>query len=250
MSAPPPPDPRLGVFETLLVADGRPVELESHFARLGASVRDVFGAELPDAAAEEVRQAARGIALGRLRVDVEPGSAPGQLDHRAVATPIDPEIFFPSRERGASLRSVRAQGWSGAHKWADRRWLEMTEAELGEEVPLLVDDDGYVLEAGRANLFVVVGEELATPPLDGRILAGTARAATLGIARQLGTPVSERPLKLTELPAADSVFLTSSLRGVRPARSLDGAELRSHGDLTERLASALRERWLGAAAGS
>jgi para-aminobenzoate synthetase/4-amino-4-deoxychorismate lyase len=249
VSAPPPPDPRRGVFETLLLAEGRPVELEAHFARLAASVGDVFGAELPDTAAEEVRRAARGISLGRLRIDVEPGDAPGELVHRAVAAPIDPRIFFPPPERGAILRSVRAQGWSGEHKWADRRWLERTEAELGEEVPLLVDEEGRVLEAGRANLFVVAGRELATPPLDGRILAGTARAATLALARGLGIAVAERPLKLAELHDADGVFLTSSVRGVRPARCLDGVELRSGGEL-KRLAKALRERWLGPAAAS
>jgi para-aminobenzoate synthetase / 4-amino-4-deoxychorismate lyase len=245
VTAPPPPDPGQGMFETLLVYAGRPIELGAHFARLAASVREVFGVELPAAVAEDARRAARGIDLGRLRVDVGPGGAPGEIDHGVATTTIDPEIFFPPRERGAALRSLSAGGWSGAHKWSDRAWLEAAEAELGEEVPLLVDADGNVLEAGRANLFVVGEGTLATPPLDGRILPGTARAATLEVAAELGIEAVERPVALDELPDADEVFLTSSLRGVRPVRALDGIELRGDGDLVEQLAAGLRERWLG-----
>ena len=55
----------------------------------------------------------------------------------AVA-PIDPEFTFP--KRGEALRAVIAPGWSGGHKWADRGWLEEVEADLGEEVPLSLDD--------------------------------------------------------------------------------------------------------------
>jgi para-aminobenzoate synthetase/4-amino-4-deoxychorismate lyase len=234
------------MFETLLVYGGRPVELKAHLARLTASVREVFGVELPPEVAEDARRAARGLGLGRLRVDVEPGAAAGEVNHRVAASAIDPEIFFPPRERGAALRSVSTEGWSGAHKWSDRAWLEATEAELGEEVPLLVDADGDVLEAGRANVFVVSGGKLATPPRDGRILPGTARASTLATAAELGVEAAERPVALAELRDADEVFLTSSLRGVRPVRQLDGVDLDSRGEVAERLAAGLRERWLDA----
>ena len=241
----PSPDPEHGIFETLLIYAGRPIEIETHFARLAASVEEVLGVRLPATVAEDARRAARGIDFGRLRVDVEPGRTAGTAEYRVTATTIDPEIFFPPRERGAALRSVPAGEWSGAHKWSDRAWLEAIESELGEEVPLLVDASGDVLEAGRANLFVVSDGALATPPLDGRILPGTARAATLAVAAELGIEAVERPVALAELRSADEVFLTSSLRGVRPVLRLDGVELDSVGDLAERIALALRERWLG-----
>ncbi len=242
MSAPTPPDPGRGLFETLLIAGGRPVEQLAHFGRLAASARELFGAELPaDLPAAAVR-ASDGIELGRLRIDVEPDGA-GALRCSIAATAIDRDAFFPDWEHGEALRSVGAEGWSGAHKWSDRRWLEQAEATLGEEVPLLVDADGDVLEAGRANVFAVVDGGLVTPPADGRILPGTARAATLAIAAELDIPAAERPLSLADLGAAEEVFLTSSVRGLRPARYLDGAEL-GRGELVERLAAELRRRWL------
>lgn len=244
MNPPTPPDPSHGIFETLLIAGGRPVEVVTHIGRLSSSVREVFGTELPDAVATDAVKAAAGIELGKLRIEVTPGED-GGLNHRVEATAIDPSAFFPDWERGEALRSVSAEGWSGAHKWADRRWLEEAEQRLGDEVPLLVAAGGEVLEAGRANIFAVRDGALVTPPVDGRILPGTARATTLQIAADLGIEAREEPLSLADLRAADEVFLTSSVRGLRPARRLDGTELHHRGALVERLAAELRRRWLG-----
>ena len=231
-----------GLFETLLVVDERPVALERHLERLARSARELFGVELPAQLADDAVAAGAGIALGRLRIDldVEDGGAVGW---RAEATPIDPAEFFPLWERGAALRSVEAPDWSGAHKLADRDWLERQEEQLGAAVPLLVGADGAVLEAGRANLFAVLDGTLVTPHLDGRILPGTARAATIELAGELGVEVAARPLSLEDLRRSGEVFLTSSVRGIRPARSLDGTPLPGHAT-SDRLAAELRRRWL------
>jgi para-aminobenzoate synthetase/4-amino-4-deoxychorismate lyase len=226
----------------MLVVEGRPVGLDRHLARLGDSVRAEFARGLPADLAEGAVSACAGIELGRLRIDLTT-AADGDAGWSARATAIDPAEFFPPWERGAELRSVEAGGWSGAHKWADRGWLEAREAEHGEAVPLLVGEDGAVLEAARANVFAVSDGALATPPVDGRILPGTGRAATLALAAELGIAAEERPLAVADLHASGEVFLTSSVRGVRPARTLDGRELPGHAT-TDRLAAALRERWL------
>jgi para-aminobenzoate synthetase/4-amino-4-deoxychorismate lyase len=218
------------------------VALERHLERMARSARDLFGAELPPRLAADAIAACAGLTLGRERIEVSFGEG-AAVDWRATAAPIDPEEFFPPWERGALLCSVEAPSWSGAHKLADRAWLERKEAELGEAVPLLLGSDGAALEAGRANLFAVLDGTLATPPLDGRILPGTARAATVELAGELGIEVAARPLTPADLHRSGEVFLTSSVRGIRPARSLDGQPLPGHAT-TDRLATELRRRWL------
>jgi para-aminobenzoate synthetase/4-amino-4-deoxychorismate lyase len=261
LPSPAAPDPARGLFETLLVADGRPVRLNAHLDRLAGSSREVFGADLPAELAGAIGAASRPLALGRIRVDLFPGAdraagddadgpRPGVdlLRFTIVAEPIDPAIFFPAKESGADLRTIRHPEWAGAHKWADRDWLEAVETEFGETVPVILDGE-EVLEAGRANVFLVEGGALATPAADGRILPGTARAATLALAADLGVPTAERRIDLADLQAADDLFLTSSLRGIRPVRSLDGAPLDRTDPLVDRLATALRHRWLDEPAG-
>ncbi|MBS1675926.1 MAG: aminotransferase class IV [Actinobacteria bacterium] len=247
---PPPtaPDPARGLFETLLVSAGRPVRAAPHLDRLAASARELFGRDLPAALPDSVAAAARPLELGRMRIDLLPENS--GLRFEIKTEPIDPTIFFPDREHGADLRSMRPPDWAGAHKWADRDWLEAVEAELGDTVPLILTDADEVLEAGRANVFVVSESGIATPPADGRILPGTARAATLDLAAELGIPATERRLYLDDLRRADDLFLTSSLRGIRPVRSLDGEPLNEKDPLVGRLAAELRRRWLDEGAGN
>jgi para-aminobenzoate synthetase/4-amino-4-deoxychorismate lyase len=248
VNAPIAPDPARGLFETLLVADGRPVRPRPHLDRLGASARELFGHELPAELPASIAAAARPLELGRMRVDLLPEN--GGLRFEVKTEPIDPAIFFPDREHGADVRTIRHPDWAGAHKWADRDWLESVEAELGDAVPLILTDSGEVLEAGRANLFIVTAGGIATPPADGRILPGTARAATLDLAAKLGIPAAERAIHLDDLRRADDLFLTSSLRGIRPVRSLDGEPLPKKDPLVERLAAELRRRWLDEGVGN
>jgi len=231
----PRPDPDLGVFETVLVVDGAPVELDRHLARLRRSLAEVYDAGLPAGAEEELRLAAGGISLGRLRLTVAPGKDGPR--HHLLAGGVVPGAVFP--EQGAQLRTHEVEGGHGSHKWVDRRGMEHPDDGPGQ----LICDGDELLEAGWANLFAIREETLWTPPLDGRILAGTARAAVLELAEAEGIDVEERPLRTDNLLSAEETFLTNSIRGIEPAIALDGAPLPGCGPLSRRLADALRRRW-------
>lgn len=243
-SAPAPtrPDPALGVFETLLVRDGQPIELDAHLARLDASVRELFDTSVPPTARALVVERAAGVELARLRLTVAPGSAPDVV----VAT-IDPSIVMPTWDRGADLVSVVVAGGIGAHKWADRSLLAGLEQDLAPRLPLLVDHDHTALEASRANLFVTRGEALVTPPADGRILPGVTRARVLALAAALDIPVSEEPIGLDALGDADGAFLTGAIRGIEPVRGCDGVVVAAEDRITARLARELELSWHGGA---
>src|SRR5262249_25325320 len=57
-------------------------------------------------------------------------------------------------------------------------------------------------EVGMMNVFVHIGDEIATPPLEGTILAGVTRDAVLRVLRDWGQRVNERPITLDEVLAA------------------------------------------------
>ncbi len=54
-------------------------------------------------------------------------------------------------------------------------------------------------EAGTMNLFVQIGDEVLTPPLDGTILAGITRDSVMQWLRAQGIPVLERTITLDDL---------------------------------------------------
>jgi len=230
------PDRTRGVFETLLVVAGEPVELEAHLARLARSLETAYSQGLPPQAGDELRRAADGLGLGRLRLTLAPIEDGLQLD--LLAGGVELEAVFP--ERGVHLCSHPIKGGLGSHKWVDRKGINRP---APDQAGALIVDEGEVLEAGWANVFAVRGGTLFTPPLDGRLLPGTTRAALLELAEAEGIESLEQPLSTDDLPAAEEVFLTGSIRGIEPALELDAQPLAGCGDLSHRLAAALRRRW-------
>ena len=231
------PDPALGVFETILVRGGVPVDGRAHLARLERSVRALYGGELPEDLDARVLAAAAAAPLQRLRVTARPGANPGgpllvELDAEPLAAEPEPDAV--------TLAPAFLPGGLGAHKWRDRRLLDELAKRVGA-VPLIVDLDGAVLEAAASNVFVVEGTHLVTPPLDGRQLPGTVRARVLAL-----HPAREERLTLDRIAAADELLLASSIRGIYPARLIDGPQPRFQ--LGARLRAALREESLGAIA--
>jgi para-aminobenzoate synthetase/4-amino-4-deoxychorismate lyase len=230
------PDAARGVFETLLVRAGSPVDARAHLARLERSVSALYGQTLPEDLHVRVLAAAAAAPLQRVRLVARPaaGGKGGVVEIEAEPLAAEPE---PS---AVTLAPAVLPGGLGAHKWRDRRLLEELAQRL-DAVPLLLDLDGDVLEAGYANIFIVEGTHLITPPLDGRQLPGTVRARVLAL-----HPAREERVSLARVAAADELLLASSVRGIHPARLSDGPEPRFQ--LGARLRAALREDSLAAVA--
>jgi para-aminobenzoate synthetase/4-amino-4-deoxychorismate lyase len=229
------PDPARGLFETLLVVDGEPVEERAHLRRLAASSRTLYGEALPPEASDLLKRPCSGLALGRVRLTVAPGAE--GLACQVHAEPIEPGIHLPSWEEGADVRCHHLPGGLGEHKWADRSRLPVV-----SEQPLLLDSSDEVLEAGWANIFSAVNGTVFTPPLDGRILPGITRASVIEVASEEGIEVEERRIGRKELLDADEVFLTGSIRGIQPVRSLDGTTI-PRGEVAALLAGRLARRY-------
>jgi para-aminobenzoate synthetase/4-amino-4-deoxychorismate lyase len=241
------PDPQLGIFETVLLIGGVAVELDAHLHRMEASARALYRGSLPPEARRMAETAAqRWQGPGRLRLLARP-CEDGSLELGVQTKAIEHKTWGAAMDRGTILLPAWTSGGLGAHKWEDRSGLvdlaDQHGLVDGQEI-LLVDRTGEVLEAGRANLFVLDGGTLITPPTDGRILPGVTRAQVLTIASSLGIPTSIEPLPFDRLTDAEEVFLTGSIRGVEPVCACDGFGSWAVGSVTLRLREALARVWL------
>ena len=72
-------------------------------------------------------------------------------------------------------------------------------------------------------------------------LDGVMRGLVLEIAAEAGISAEERRLDAADLAAAEELFLTNSLSGIRPVRDLDGTHV-PLGPVTRRLQSLLAAR--------
>ncbi len=88
----------------------------------------------------------------------------------------------------------------------------------------------YIEEVGTMNLFVRIGDEIITPPLDGTFLPGITRESALQLLRDWGMKVSERKLSIDELREAHKkgelreVFGTGTAAVISPVGALGFAD--------------------------
>lgn len=114
--------------------------------------------------------------------------------------------------------------------------LAKTEAvESGFDEAILLNRQGKVSEASGMNVFLVRNGQLITPSIDQDILEGITRDSLLTIARDLGIPVSERPVDRSELLIADEVFLCGTAAKIAPVQQIESYKLPNHRPITEKL---------------
>ena len=94
--------------------------------------------------------------------------------------------------------------------------------ERGADEALMLNTAGRLCCGTASNLFLVLGDRLATPPIAEGALPGITRAAILERAPRLGIAVEEKPLPAEALASARDLFVTNSLIGLRRVTSVDG----------------------------
>ena len=271
-----------GLYETARARRGVVIELDEHLERLRQGCA-ALGLNLPISddqlvvgiaellAAEGLDRAGSvgeppGVLIGdaALRVTV----TRGPLERRGLLPPGFEDLvatiaiqcwpYVPTAEdlleRGvravsSSIRRDSSSPLAGVKTTsrADYVYARLEAARASADDALFLTLDGLLSEATAANLFVIAGQTLATPPLSAAILAGTTRTWLLVHAERLGLVAAEVDLRPAELLAADEAFLTSSVAGIVPLVSLDGRSIGTGrpGSPTRALRAA-REDWIDA----
>ena len=247
-----------GLFETIACPHRSPRFLELHLERLAAGCTRL-GLEAPAAAAlgSEVRQLAAQGERGIIKVLVTRGEAvargyaltgaeqPTRITLRYPWPEEDPALSRDGvRVRVARTRLAENPALAGL-KHCNRLEQVLARAEWsdpGIAEALMYSSSGALISGTMSNVFIVRDARLSTPRLDRCGVAGIMRRLVLTAAAQEGIAAEERTLGAEDLGAAQELFLTNALIGVRPVRELEGRTL-SIGPVTrclqERLAPLL-----------
>jgi len=82
--------------------------------------------------------------------------------------------------------------------------------------------DGRIVCATAANVFLVRDGHLVTPEIRDCGVAGVMRGLVLAAARELAIETEVRNVNIGDLDAAEEVFLTNAITGVRPVGEILG----------------------------
>jgi branched-chain amino acid aminotransferase len=159
-----------------------------------------------------------------------------------------PVRIWVERERVRAVRGGIGAAKAAANYVASLQVAEQARAKGCDQV-LWLDgvEHRWIEEVGTMNLFVLIGDELVTPPLGGSILAGITRETVLTLAREWGLTVSERMVSIDEVQAAHAdgqlkeVFGTGTAAVIQAVGTLvdDGREMSINGGVPGPLAERL-----------
>jgi branched-chain amino acid aminotransferase len=113
-------------------------------------------------------------------------------------------------------------------------------ASAGADDALMLNSAGRVASSTIANIFFEKEGALITPALSEGILPGVMRAAVIRAVKQLGVQVREKQNKPADIATADGLFLTNSLRFIRPVAMLDGKRYAPRSKIVDELSRALQ----------
>ena len=223
-----------GLFETLRIYRGEPLDWDRHMERLVLSAAEL-GLPVPpspgalrDALGELLR--VQGLVEAVARITVTRGM-PGGRPVRTGAW-IEVETSASRLWRGARTGECRVilskrpfhPGAIGRYKTTSRLAYSLAREEAsaaGADETLLWSEDGEVLEGATSNLFVVVEGEVRTPPLARGILPGIVRAWVLAACARLGIAAREAVVPRRALRESDEIFLTNSVQEVAPVSAVE-----------------------------
>jgi 4-amino-4-deoxychorismate lyase len=237
-----------GIFESLLVRDGRPCLLEAHLRRLTQSARlmDLPAPDLPAwreaVATAASRWTAQGGEEGVLRLIYSRGRESGSPPTAFVMIGALPARVAAARRDGVAALTL-ARGLPA--EAAEMPWLLAGAKTLSYAVNMaalrhaerhgagdvvFVSSEGHVLEGPRSTVVIATDIDgqvgLLTPPPWYPILRGTTQQALFDVARNKGYDCDYRSLRPADLVAAQGVWLISSITLAARVHTLDGKPLR------------------------
>lgn len=120
--------------------------------------------------------------------------------------------------------------------WLPNVWAVAEAQKEGFDEVVLLNERGEVAECTAANIFVVKGDKVLTPPLNSGCLEGVTRGILMEIAPEAGIAVVEHTLKPEDFATADEVFISSTNRNIIAVGEIAGQKIAAApGPVTKRL---------------
>lgn len=240
-----------GVFETLLLENGKIHFLAEHYRRFSYGC-DRYILPKPPGLGELKKILARlvtasGLKNARVRLSAW---RKGYRVHFAV-------VMIP---REAFSDKAYQEGFSACiyPKFLDRSpelakiksldygfFLDAYEYALHNDCheAILLSSSGAIVEGSRSNIFLVKKNKLLTPALSTGCLAGVTRQAVLLAAKKAGVRTAAVELSVEDLHRCEEAFLTNALVGIMPLTYLGDHKIGSGrpGPLTARVGKAYKK---------
>jgi len=212
-----------GIFETMLVADGKIKNADLHFERLYRSLHLLeidfpFDKTLIEENISDLCQYNNlSVAMTRLTVYREQPAAGYVIE----SAPIDKDIR-ELNERGWSLcihpfvrKACDAYANIKSVNFLPYVMAERYREEKNADECLVLNAVGNIADGSRTNVFLIKNKEVFTPALHQGCVDGVMRRRVIEQLKQAGRVVKQTEVSAEMLEEADAVFVTNAVRGIK-----------------------------------
>jgi len=241
-----------GLFETMVVHNGRPRRWQAHMDRLGEGC-ERLALPMPAQAIllREVQTVSAGLTDAVVKIILTRGGqgrgympASDSGCDRIVSAHSYPDGIAEAARTGIATRicelRLGIQPELGGIKHLNRLEQVLASAELrgtDADEGILLDPEDHVISAISANIFLVIDNRLFTPRLDRCGVRGVVRDQILS---GCDARCEQRRIMVDMLLEADEVFICNTVRGVVPVTAI-GDQNYAIGPMTRNVQSWLLE---------
>jgi branched-chain amino acid aminotransferase len=212
-----------GIFETMLVRDGAIQNADLHFDRLHRSLQLLeinFSFDQHSITENIVSLCKKNDhALAKARLTV-------------YRDKTDAGYVIESGSIGDDVRQLNEKGWSlcihpfvrkGCDAYANIKSVnflpyvmaERYREEKSMDECLVLNAFGNIADGSRTNIFLIKNDEVFTPALHQGCIDGVMRKYVIDSLKKNGRIVKQVEVSVEMLSAADAVFLTNAVRGIK-----------------------------------
>jgi len=222
-----------GIFETILVVNGKIPLLEYHWSRANESAKKLY-IDINISYEDFKYQINRLIKVNNLMNDI--ASIRVTITHGEAArgifptSPTEPNIIYTASKIAAPTNSAltavvvktkrNENSISSQVKsisYLDNILAKKEAIDAGYDEAILLNSKGLVSEGSITNIFIIKNNKIYTPPLKSGALPGITRKVLL----EHNPNITEKDISLKFLLDADSIFLTNSLMGIKPVSKIN-----------------------------
>jgi len=221
------------LYEVIRIDDGIPIFLMEHITRLQNSAK-IMKCVLNITVDEIINRIIKLIGVnktdnGNLKLVINYSSS-DELDNdnnnpKFLAYFV--QHFYPTKqqyEEGVKTITYQGERSNPNAKVVDYVFRDKVNLEIhnkGVYEAILVDDDGFITEGSKSNIFIVLGSTVVTSRVE-NVLPGITRQFIIKTCEKLNIKFEERNIREKDIHSITGLFISGTSPKVLPIKSVDG----------------------------
>jgi len=239
------PTGEVSFYEVIRTRKGIPLFFDDHMKRLkdGISTRYDLKEDISGIITEGLDALVRQETFSEINVKITVSFTGQEYSVNICYIP----SFYPDDEtvrNGVNLIFYRAERFEPGVKMLNNRLrLSVNEALLKKKAyeALLVNQEGFITEGSRSNVFFVNAKGILYTAPDRMVLSGITRKYIIDICRREGYEIVFEAVRVGELQEFQSAFITGTSPMVLPVKSIENHLFRTDNDILKRLGHLYRK---------